>query len=231
MRHASTPPTGTPVPPSITLWAQDNAYDVDELVWINELGGLTARLVRDERPTVYAKWAPYDMIDEAERLSWLHGRFPSPAMADYVEVDDGSVIVTFEMAGRSAVSDRWKSEPDVAARAIGEGLARLHALDSASCMFDAPDWITDDVGNHVVVLHGDPCAPNTLLDDAGAFAGIVDVGDLGPGDPWADLAIASWSLEWNFGPGHESAFWEAYGITPDEDRIAHYRQQWDAANS
>jgi aminoglycoside phosphotransferase len=40
---------------------------------------------------------------------------------------------------------------------------------------------------------------------------------------WADLAVASWSLHWNFGREWEPAFFAAYGIEPDRIRIAYYR--------
>lgn len=226
MTLASAPPPGTPVPDAIRAWADAHRYRVQRLVWRNELGDVTAFLARDEHPSVYAKASSHDLLDEAERLSWLSGRFPSPVMADYVGGEE-QLIVTLALDGESAVSDRWRQDPPTAAHAIGEGLARLHSLDPSTCLFDAPTWITDDIADGAAVLHGDPCAPNTLLAPDGTFAGIVDVGQLGPGDPWADLAIATWSLEWNFGPGHERHLFDAYGITPDEDRIAHYRRQWD----
>lgn len=228
MPLAAPPPQYTPIPPTIARWAAAHHYTVAQLVWRNELGGITARLIRDGHPTVYAKHVMEDPVDEAEHLSWLHGRFPCPAMADYVEYDDGYLIVTLALEGSSAVSERWKRQPRVAASCIGEGLAQLHSLNPADCFFDPPRWITDDIGDEVAILHGDPCAPNTLLTDDGAFAGIVDVADLGPGDPWADLAIASWSLEWNFGPGLDAYFFSAYGITPDDARIRHYRAMWNA---
>ena len=37
---------------------------------------------------------------------------------------------------------------------------------------------------------------------------------LGVADRWADLAIASWSLGWNFGPGWDETFYQAYGVGP-----------------
>jgi kanamycin kinase len=43
----------------------------------------------------------------------------------------------------------------------------------------------------------------------------------------ADVAIASLSLDWNFGEGHQGEFFEAYGIEPDEERIRYYRGLWD----
>lgn len=97
---------------------------------------------------------------------------------------------------------------------LSEALARLA---------DVPD---DDV---LVVCHGDACAPNTLLDDDGAFAGHVDLGRLGVADRWADLAVATWSTQWNYGPGWERPLLDAYGIEPDPVRSAYYRLLWDAA--
>ena len=52
-----------------------------------------------------------------------------------------------------------------------------------------------------VLVHGDACAPNTLISTDGEWTGHVDLGDLGVGDRWADLAVASLSLDWNFGRG------------------------------
>jgi kanamycin kinase len=78
-----------------------------------------------------------------------------------------------------------------------------------------------------VVCHGDPCAPNTLIDDDGRFAAHVDLGSLGTADRWADIAVAAWSTEWNYGPGFAPLLYEAYGVEPDTERIAYYRLLWD----
>lgn len=86
--------------------------------------------------------------------------------------------------------------------------------------------VSPDV-DRLVVCHGDPCAPNTLIDARGEFAAHVDLGSLGVADRWADLAVAAWSTEWNYGPGYEARVYEAYGVEPDADRIAYYRLLWD----
>ncbi|GAA3012043.1 aminoglycoside 3'-phosphotransferase [Streptosporangium longisporum] len=78
-----------------------------------------------------------------------------------------------------------------------------------------------------VVCHGDACVPNTLLHDDGTFAAHVDLGSLGVADRWADLAVAAWSTEWNYGPGYDGVVYDAYGIAPDPERIAYYRLLWD----
>ncbi|MGB3685154.1 MAG: phosphotransferase [Ornithinimicrobium sp.] len=92
----------------------------------------------------------------------------------------------------------------------------------------APEAVRQRLGHQPsvdrwVVCHGDACAPNTLLDTDGRLVAHVDLGALGIADRWADLAVASLSLEWNFGHGYESTFFHAYGIEPDPERIAFYR--------
>jgi kanamycin kinase len=81
-----------------------------------------------------------------------------------------------------------------------------------------------------VLVHGDACAPNTLISDEGHWVGHVDFGDLAIGDMWADLAIASLSLDWNFGEGHHDELFDAYGVAPDAERISYYRALWEAAS-
>jgi kanamycin kinase len=79
----------------------------------------------------------------------------------------------------------------------------------------------------LVVCHGDACAPNTLIADNGRWSGHVDIGDLGVADRWADLAVATWSTGWNYGPGWEQVLFGAYGIKPDAKRIRYYRLLWE----
>jgi kanamycin kinase len=81
--------------------------------------------------------------------------------------------------------------------------------------------------DQLVVCHGDACAPNTLVGIDGRWAGLIDLGSLGVADRWADLAVATWSTTWNYGPEWEDALLDAYGIDPDVERIAFYRLLWD----
>ena len=129
-------------------------------------------------------------------------------------------------------------------RAIGDGLRRMHdALPVADCPFSwaletrfsriraaADRWLIgaapeDDL---VVVCHGDACSPNTLLDERGRYLAHVDLGRLGVADRWADLAVATYSLGWNYSGQWEHELLDAYGIERDEERIEYYRCLWDA---
>jgi kanamycin kinase len=209
------------------------------LVWLNEAGGLTGRV--DGREPRFIKWNPAgsgeSLADEADRLAWLAGRHPVPAVIDYRIIDGDELLVTRALDGRSAVDPAWKEHPDDAVRAIAEGLRLLHSLPVDECPFE---WSAERraVGSMVrgaapaidrfVVCHGDPCAPNTLMADDGSFSANVDFGRLGVADRWADLAVATMSLQWNFDTFDESIFWETYGIQPDDVRIEYYRELWSA---
>jgi kanamycin kinase len=97
----------------------------------------------------------------------------------------------------------------------------LHIEEALQIIAEAPPI------DRLVVCHGDACAPNTLLDENGDCTGHVDLGDLGTGDRWADLAVATWSTHWNFGSGWEQRLLDAYGASPDETRTRYYRLLWD----
>ncbi len=81
--------------------------------------------------------------------------------------------------------------------------------------------------DHLVVCHGDSCPPNTLIADDGRWSAHVDLGDLGVADRWADLAVATMAVGWNYGSGWEDALVAAYGVSPDPDRTRYYRLLWD----
>lgn len=100
-------------------------------------------------------------------------------------------------------------------------LAHLDLDEALALLRDPP------TPERAVVCHGDTCAPNFLFDSTGALTGIVDVGALGRGDVWADVAIATWSTTWNYGPGWERPLLDAYGIEPDPVRTLYYRLLWD----
>jgi kanamycin kinase len=213
------------------------------VVWENELGGLTFAVGADP-DRCFVKWAPagspLDFPAEADRLAWA-GRYISVPRVLAIGTDPfQSWLVTAAVPGESAVSPRWIAQPATAVAAIGAGLRALHdALPVEACPFT---WSVRDrlesVGrsallreaptiDHLVVCHGDACSPNTLIGSDGRWSGHVDVGAMGVADRWADLAVATMSTGWNYGPGWEDALLDAYGIGPDPERTAFYRMLWD----
>ncbi len=207
-----------------------------ELVWRNDLDGLTFRI--GDR---YLKWNPrstgIDLERERVRLEWLSVRHPAPRVVDHGVDGDAQWLLTEALPGGSAVGDRWRARRPEAIRAIAAGLRAIHAIpvDDVPAAWATEAWVgrrPPSLGacppvETPVLVHGDACAPNTLISDEGAWTGNVDFGDLAVGDRWADLAIASLSLDWNFGEGHQRELFDAYGIAPDEDRIRYYRALWE----
>lgn len=73
-----------------------------------------------------------------------------------------------------------------------------------------------------VVLHGDYSLPNVLV-EGGRVVGYLDVGRLGVGDRYLDLADAARSLVRNLGPEATAPFFEAYGLpSPSLVRLEHH---------
>lgn len=62
-----------------------------------------------------------------------------------------------------------------------------------------------------VLLHGDYCLPNIMLDDW-RFSGFIDVGQGGIGDRHVDLFWGAWTLMFNLGTDeYRERFFDAYG--------------------
>ena len=210
-------------------------------MWRNEDHGITFAI---DGGRTYLKVQPpgpdWDPEAEVARLAWLRDHAPCPEVVDRGERSGLHWLLTSGLAGRSAVDRRWRRRPEVAVPALGSALRRFHDTVPASrCPFtwSVADRVTRFALSRVfldrvppldpVVCHGDACNPNFLLDDAGRFVGYVDLGSLGVADRWADLAPALMSLSWNYGPGWEPTFLEAYGVEPDDSKRMFYTALWD----
>ena len=236
---------GVPVPRVVAEVARGRPV---RAVWVNEIGGRTFRIGEDDRPEEYVKVLPHAysswIVGEAARLTWASRYARVPELVDHGADDDGAWLRTRALPGWSAVDARWRDRPRTAVIAAGEGLRALHdALPVADCPFEwstaeragrarAAGADTDRLGpeppsDRVVVCHGDPCTPNTLIGADGRWAGHVDLEALGIADRWADLAVATMALGWNYGPGWDELFHEAYGLPIDEERTAWYRALWN----
>jgi aminoglycoside phosphotransferase len=70
----------------------------------------------------------------------------------------------------------------------------------------------------LVVVHGDCTLDNVLVAGDGAVAGFVDVGRLGVGDRWQDLAIAARDVAGEYGEAWVEEMLTAYGATPEPEK-------------
>lgn len=219
-------------------------------VWANEIGGFAFRADAPDGSSCYIKYGPHNlevsMFAEAERLSWAGQYTIVPTVIEVGSDHTHEWLITEAIDGSTAVAPEWLNRPEVAVRAVGRGLRQLHdALPVNDCpwLWDPysrianaesrgrviPDHLrTPPPDDLLVVAHGDACIPNTLLTTAGDPLAHVDLGALGIADRWADIAVASMSTNFDFGPGFEDMLIEAYGIEPDRERLAYYRELWDA---
>ena len=80
------------------------AGEAPELLWRNDLGGLTFRA-----GPVVVKWNPrrtgIDLSRERVRLEWLAGRHPAPRVTGWGEDREAQWLVTVPLAGKCAVGD------------------------------------------------------------------------------------------------------------------------------
>jgi kanamycin kinase len=117
-----------------------------------------------------------DLAAEAARLDWT-GRFtPVPVVLELGADEQGIWLATEGLPGQSAVARRWLAEPRRAVAAIGEGLRAFHeTLPVLTCPFrwrpDRGQPAPEVEPAQRVICHGDACAPNTLIDHAGRWAG------------------------------------------------------------
>jgi kanamycin kinase len=98
-----------------------------ELVWRNELGGLTFRIGNQ-----FVKWTPpltgIDLELEWVRLDWLAGRHPVPRVISSGSDDKAQWLVTAALPGGYAVGDTWRARRSEAIAAIAKGLRAIHAV-------------------------------------------------------------------------------------------------------
>jgi kanamycin kinase len=171
-----------PVPVVVVELAGDRPVD---LAWRNELGGLTFHI--DDQ---HLKWNPrrtgIDLERERVRLEWISDRHPAPHVIASGFDDDAQWLLTAALNGESAVGDTWRARRPEAIRAIAAGLRAIHAIpvDDFPSSWTSEVWVGRAPAalgpppplDHVVVVHGDACAPNTLISTEGDWTGNVDFG-------------------------------------------------------
>jgi len=178
-----------------------------ELAWMSWAG--TVWRLEGPSGVVYVKRAA-DLEEERDRTVWMAGRLPAPEVLGLFHAFGDDWLLT-RAVPRLPLHDRSLGyEPSFVARRLGEILREIHAIDAEGCPFGRP-------GPGRVLIHGDYCLPNVLVED-GRLSGLIDLGGAGLGDPQDDLAAGVWTLQYNYGPGHAREFLDAYGWPPMSDK-------------
>ncbi len=178
-----------------------------EFAWMSWAG--TVWRLEGQNDAVYVKRAR-ELKGERDRTVWLAGRLPAPEVLGLFRGFGDDWLLTRAARG-VPLSDRalgW--EPSRVAQRLGEILRDIHAVDATDCPFGEPR------PGHVLI-HGDYCLPNVLVENA-QLSALIDLGLAGLGDPQDDLAAGVWTLQYNFGPGLARVFLDAYGWPPMSDK-------------
>mgnify|MGYP002777816052 CR=1 FL=1 len=207
------PPWGAPLADEAAFLESDSARRLGLAVPTMRgrftLGGDVACLVTEELPGISAKRAAQAYTDDAQRrglvdalarvLRQIHAAPLARGLADRstaallrrarARLERGEVPLR-NFTAKYGIT--LESPAELAAE-----LARLG--DVAQRLAEAPP----------VLLHGDPCLPNFLVDDRGAVTGCLDLSGAGAGDRFRDLALARWSVRHNLGERWAEEFTQA----------------------
>ena len=93
------------------------------------------------------------------------------------------------------------------------------------------NWLVDNKPKKELVLsHGDFCLPNIFINND-KISGFIDLGRIGIGDKWNDIALCYRSLKWNAqgrygGNGYPKLtpdmLFDALEIEPNFEKIEYY---------
>jgi len=200
-----------PLPPQVRAAVESvlgGSAIQEEFAWMS-WAGTVWRLTGQAGGTMFVKRAA-ELAGERDRLAWLAGRWPVPKVAGFFHEFGDDWLVTYAVPGVPMHHTSLGWDPDRVAKTLGEILRGLHSTEAAGCPFGVRKR-----GN--VLVHGDYCLPNVLVQD-GKLSGLVDVGQAGLGGPEIDLAAGVWTLQYNFGKGFARAFLDVYGWPPMTDQ-------------
>jgi aminoglycoside phosphotransferase len=79
---------------------------------------------------------PNSLLAEKERLEWLRGRLPVPAVLYYGTDAMHEYLLLSEIEGIMACDQAWREDMVGLVRLLAQGLRRVHSVDIASCPFD-----------------------------------------------------------------------------------------------
>jgi len=177
-----------------------------EFAWMSWAG--TVWRLEGQTRAVYVKRAAH-LEGERDRLAWLGGRWPVPQLIGLFRGFGDDWLLTHAVRGMPLNDKSIPWNPETMATRLGEILRRLHSTDATGCQFG-------EAGPGHVLVHGDYCLPNVLVEH-GELSALVDVGGAGLGEPTVDLAAGVWTLQYNYGPGLARTFLDAYGWEPMTD--------------
>lgn len=98
------------------------------------------RVVPPGQPPSYLKLAAppvsEELAAERDRLEWLRGKLPVPAVAAFAVTDEHTFLLLSEVPGVMACDPACADDLPELVRLLADGLRQLHQVDIADCPFD-----------------------------------------------------------------------------------------------
>lgn len=187
----------------------DSSCSPNAKVWFSEAEG-----------GIYIKTAPAGTLKtEAEMNAFFHSKKMGAEVLSYLS-RDADWMVTRAVPGEDCIHPMYLENPKKLSETLGNLLRILHNTDCIGCPIVLPHPEKDEP----VLIHGDYCLPNVMLDNW-RFSGFIDVGGGGVGDRHIDLYWGCWSIQYNLKDSRWcSRFLDAYGreaIDPEKLRRIH----------
>ena len=160
--------------------------------------------------------------EEADMTAFYHSRKLGAQVLSYLSLE-ADWLVTRAIPGEDCLHQQYLENPKGLSEILGILLRQLHETDTTCCPCpdrnktryanvpaelrqQYPDLLTGQV-----LLHGDYCLPNVLLNNW-KFSGFIDVDAGGIGDRHIDLYWGCWSILYNLKDERWcSRFLDAYG--------------------
>ena len=163
-------------------------------VWKNELGGITAS-VGQSPDELFVKWNPVgngiDLASEIDRLRWARQFVTVPNVVQQGRDESGTWFITEAISATNAVTAQWRRRPEVAVRAIGEGLRHLHdRLPVAECPYS---WSVSTrlakATQREVADRSRSSRPQPDEDQGSSSGSQRRLADPPPGDSWSSVTV------------------------------------------
>lgn len=156
---------------------------------------------------LFLKTAPKGALKaEAQMTSFFHGKGLSAPVLAYHSVD-ADWLLTARVPGEDCTHAAYLENPQRLCDTLAQILRLLHSRDFSGCPIAHP--LPADM--EPVLIHGDFCLPNVML-NRWQFSGLIDLGGAGIGDRHEDLYWAIWSLGYNLKTDrYRDRFLDAYG--------------------
>ncbi|WP_127530411.1 aminoglycoside 3'-phosphotransferase [Paenibacillus kobensis] len=176
---------------------------------------------------------------EYRMTNFLHRHLVAPRAIAYESDSDYDYLLTESVTGEDGTAEEHIANPNKLASVFGENLRRLHSLPVEGCPYSKRTVeLVDEArtngfdlqmlnefnysANDNVVIHGDYCLPNIIMDDF-SFKGFIDLGSGGIGDRHYDLYWGIWTLQYNLKTDrYRQVFLDAYGRSDIDEEGLNY---------